>query len=129
MREKLSRQMFEVVIQAAANGKVIARETLKVSPFHLLDPLGCASLYNLLLQKYYCQTESLSTAYSLSLTVSSLSQHHAAKLVPQSQWLKPWELISVLRDILSAQAFRKNVLAKCYGGDVSRCICVSLSLP
>ena len=32
MREKLSRQMFEVVIQAAANGKIIARETLKVSP-------------------------------------------------------------------------------------------------
>ena len=31
MREKLSRQMFEVVIQAAANGKVIARETLKVN--------------------------------------------------------------------------------------------------
>lgn len=30
MREKLSRQMFEVVIQAAANGKIIARETLKV---------------------------------------------------------------------------------------------------
>lgn len=35
MREKLSRQMFEVVIQAAANGKVIARETLKVRhPIH-----------------------------------------------------------------------------------------------
>ncbi len=30
MREKMSRQMFEVVIQAAANGKIIARETLKV---------------------------------------------------------------------------------------------------
>lgn len=43
MREKLSRQMFEVVIQAAANGKVIARETLKVCPFMLLDHLGGAS--------------------------------------------------------------------------------------
>ena len=30
MKDKLSRQMFEVVIQAAANGKTIARETLKV---------------------------------------------------------------------------------------------------
>ncbi len=38
MREKLSRQMFEVVIQAAANGKIIARETLKVClrPCHCL---------------------------------------------------------------------------------------------
>ena len=35
MKEKLSRQMFEVVIQAAANGKIIARETLKVCPFRL----------------------------------------------------------------------------------------------
>lgn len=32
MKDKLSRQMFEVVIQAAANGKTIARETLKVRP-------------------------------------------------------------------------------------------------
>ena len=32
MKDKLSRQMFEVVIQAAANGKIIARETLKVRP-------------------------------------------------------------------------------------------------
>ena len=30
MKEQLSRQMFEVVIQAAANGKIIARETMKV---------------------------------------------------------------------------------------------------
>lgn len=30
MKDKLSRQMFEVVIQAAANGKIIARETMKV---------------------------------------------------------------------------------------------------
>ena len=30
MKDQLSRQMFEVVIQAAANGKIIARETMKV---------------------------------------------------------------------------------------------------
>ena len=30
MRDKLGRQMFEVAIQAAASGKVVARETLKV---------------------------------------------------------------------------------------------------
>ena len=39
MKDQLSRQMFEVVIQAAANGKIIARETMKVHcltrPFHL----------------------------------------------------------------------------------------------
>ena len=36
MKDKLSRQMFEVVIQAAANGKTIARETLKVRLFELV---------------------------------------------------------------------------------------------
>ena len=30
MKDQLSRQMFEVVIQAAANGKIVARETMKV---------------------------------------------------------------------------------------------------
>ena len=35
MKVKLSRQMFEVVIQAAANGKIVARETLKVCLFRL----------------------------------------------------------------------------------------------
>ena len=30
MKQKLGRQQFEVVVQAAANGKVVARETLKV---------------------------------------------------------------------------------------------------
>lgn len=30
MKDQLSRQMFEVIIQAAANGKIIARETMKV---------------------------------------------------------------------------------------------------
>ena len=39
MREKLSRQMFEVVIQAAANGKIIARETLKVCLQQTLFPI------------------------------------------------------------------------------------------
>ena len=33
MKDQLSRQMFEVVIQAAANGKIIARETMKVHAF------------------------------------------------------------------------------------------------
>lgn len=51
MREKLSRQMFEVVIQAAANGKVIARETLKVCPFISLNHLGGASCTTARLQK------------------------------------------------------------------------------
>ncbi len=32
MRDKLGRQQFEVVIQAAASGKVVARETLKARP-------------------------------------------------------------------------------------------------
>ena len=32
LKEKLGRQMFEVVIQASANNKVVARETLKVCP-------------------------------------------------------------------------------------------------
>ncbi len=46
MREKLSRQMFEVVIQAAANGKIIARETLKVrlSIHFLCRPIKRAEL-------------------------------------------------------------------------------------
>ena len=30
MKDKLGRQQFEVIIQAAANGKIVARETLKV---------------------------------------------------------------------------------------------------
>ena len=29
MRDKLGRQQFEVIIQAAASGKIVARETLK----------------------------------------------------------------------------------------------------
>ena len=32
LKEQLSQNLFEVAIQAAANGKVVARETLKVSP-------------------------------------------------------------------------------------------------
>jgi len=56
MREKLSRQMFEVVIQAAANGKVIARETLKVCPFIPLNHLGGASCTIVWPQKCDCQT-------------------------------------------------------------------------
>jgi len=35
MRDKLGRQQFEVVIQAAASGKVVARETLKARPREL----------------------------------------------------------------------------------------------
>lgn len=30
MKEKLGKQLFEVVIQASANGDVVARETIKV---------------------------------------------------------------------------------------------------
>lgn len=30
LKDKLGRQQFEVVIQAAANNKIVARETLKV---------------------------------------------------------------------------------------------------
>lgn len=30
MKEKMGRQQFEVIIQAAANSKIVARETLKV---------------------------------------------------------------------------------------------------
>lgn len=30
MKDKLGRQQYEIVIQAAANGKIVARETLKV---------------------------------------------------------------------------------------------------
>ena len=33
MKEKMGRQQFEVIIQAAANNKIVARETLKVSRF------------------------------------------------------------------------------------------------
>ena len=33
MKEKMGRQQFEVVIQAAANNKIVARETLKVGAF------------------------------------------------------------------------------------------------
>jgi translation elongation factor EF-4 len=31
MKDKLGRQQFDLVIQAAANGKIVSRETLKVS--------------------------------------------------------------------------------------------------
>lgn len=30
MKEKLGKQLFEVVIQASANGDIVARETIKV---------------------------------------------------------------------------------------------------
>ena len=31
MKDKLGKQLFEVIIQASANGDVVARETIKVS--------------------------------------------------------------------------------------------------
>jgi translation elongation factor EF-4 len=36
MKDKLGRQQFDVIIQAAANGKIVARETLKVCGLHCL---------------------------------------------------------------------------------------------
>ena len=43
MRDKLGRQMFEVAIQAAASGKVVARETLKVCLHATLFKAFCCS--------------------------------------------------------------------------------------
>jgi hypothetical protein len=37
MRDLMSRQLFDVVIQAAANNKIVARETLKVGRPGQLD--------------------------------------------------------------------------------------------
>ena len=39
MKEKLGKQLFEVVIQASANGDIVARETIKVCCLNLG---GCA---------------------------------------------------------------------------------------
>lgn len=39
MKEKLGKQLFEVVIQASANGDIVARETIKVC---CLELSGCA---------------------------------------------------------------------------------------
>ena len=42
LKEQLSQNLFEVAIQAAANGKVVARETLKVSPLlYTLRQISC----------------------------------------------------------------------------------------
>ena len=46
MKDKLGRQMFEVAIQAAASGKVVARETLKVC---LALTFACCALWMLTL--------------------------------------------------------------------------------
>ena len=32
MKDKLGKQLFEVIIQASANGDIVARETIKVPP-------------------------------------------------------------------------------------------------
>lgn len=44
MKDKLGKQLFEVIIQASANGDIIARETIKVSWN------GCAQVRRVVLQ-------------------------------------------------------------------------------
>ena len=52
LKDKLGRQMFEVVIQAAANGKVVSRETLKVGARWL--PCSAAGLHRKAVQAAAC---------------------------------------------------------------------------
>ena len=37
MKDKLGKQLFEVVIQASANGDIVARETIKVGSPAVVD--------------------------------------------------------------------------------------------
>ena len=63
MRDKLGRQMFEVAIQAAASGKVVARETLKVC----LEPApACSALIRRCLSAGCVDRVAVDTAQSVS---------------------------------------------------------------
>lgn len=44
MKDKLGKQLFEVVIQASANGSIVARETIKVSMMQSQAASTCRSL-------------------------------------------------------------------------------------
>ncbi len=46
MKDKLGKQLFEVVIQASANGDVVARETIKVPACSHLVQLQCSLSLN-----------------------------------------------------------------------------------
>ena len=45
MKDKLGKQLFEVVIQASANGEIVARETIKVgNPLLTLSRDSCPAM-------------------------------------------------------------------------------------